>query len=210
MKSTLLPPVSIILDSFSLNVPELNLIKGEKIAIVGANGAGKSTYLKSLIDQIDCCYLSQNPFIIEVLSVYLNVYAGGLEKFSLFENLKNLVIHNQGQKKIIKDILSNFSMEEKLDQVTGSLSGGEKMKLTLARALFSEQKTILVDEPLSAVAEKDQEAILNLIFSKFETSITVIHHHEHLPKFDKVMILDKGKLAFFGASDSSEVKKWPG
>jgi phosphonate transport system ATP-binding protein len=197
-------------NTFSLDIPEIILGEGENLAIIGKNGAGKSTYLQAIHKNLDrkFCFLAQDTFIVELYSVYLNMYASRLDRYSFFKNLKNLFFNDPQEKREAKEILSKLGIENKVDQKAGSLSGGERKKMALARSIFGGCKHLIADEPLSALAERDHENVLNFLFQEFSTSVIILHHLDYLPLFKKVLIIENGKMHFFGDSGDQEVKKW--
>ena len=192
----------------------LDLNEGEVTVILGKNGSGKSTLLKIIggmlpYDSGKIFYnnkqvnssertrrnflekkigiIPQNNELIRELSVYDNV--------SLplkYRGKKN----NEIQEKV-SDILGFVELSDMKDKSVSLLSGGEKQKLAIARALVKNPEIILADEPTSALDEKMNEKILNLFMelkNKNRIVVIVTHDIEIAKKFDKVIRIVDGEI----------------
>ena len=210
MKHLELPEIQVSKGTFSLKVDQLSIEKGEHLAVLGKNGAGKSTYLSGLRKSWgrDHYFLSQESFVVELLSVFHNVYSARLDEHSLFQNFTNLIKPNAVLHEQIEKLLKEFGLTDKIDILAGKLSGGEKRKMNLARAIFSGESFLLADEPLNAIADMDLEKSLNALTSRFENSIVVLHQLEFVSKFQKVLLLDGGEVKYFGPPKEEIINKW--
>ena len=193
----------------------LELNEGEVPVILGKNGSGKSTLLKIIggilpydsgkiiydgknINSSECKrrvflekkvgIIPQNNELIRELSVYDNVslplrYRG---KSSL-----------EIEKKVSK-LLEFVGLYDIKDKQVSLLSGGEKQRTAIARALVKEPDIILADEPTSALDEKMNEKILDLftqLKSKNVITVIVTHDNELAKKFDKVVRIVDGRIS---------------
>lgn len=192
----------------------LELNEGEVTVILGKNGSGKSTLLKIIGGVLTCDsgkiiykdkqvntserkrriflekrigIIPQNNELIPELSVYENVslplkYRGG----------KRLEM-----KEKVMEILEFAGLSDMKDKPVSLLSGGEKQRTAIARALVKEPEIILADEPTSALDEKMNEKILDLFMQlKNKNVITVIVTHDNAiaEKFDRVIRIVDGKV----------------
>ncbi len=196
-------------ETVALNNISFSVEKGEMIAIIGPDGAGKSTLIKSLCGiipfdegSISICdmklpddfkkirlilgYLSQNFTLYRNLTVYENI-----DYFaSLFE------ITNKKQK--ITDILKNVGLYEFKDRLAKDLSGGMKQKLSVATALIRSPQIILLDEPTTGVDPLSRREMMNIISEKKKEGLTVIFSTSYMDEAelsDRVIMLNTGNIA---------------
>lgn len=155
---------------------DLDVARGEQIALVGPSGAGKTTLLTALalghrphageltLFGIDPWQLSsaerqrlrgrlflvpQAPPLPPRQRVVTAVLAGRLPQWSLWQALASLVYPRQAQ--LAYDALAPFALQEKLFMRVDRLSGGERQRVSLARMLTTDAEVMLVDEPLAAL-----------------------------------------------------------
>ncbi len=193
----------------------INIKRGQKIAIVGRNGSGKSTLIKLLLgfyqatngkividgnelDEVDLmeyqklfgvCFQDSKVFS---MSVYENVVMDDIENLDITESLekagiKEKIDYNGG-------ITQNISRE--FDERGLILSGGEQQKLVLARLFVKDQDIVILDEPTSALdplAEEDMfRRMLELCEDK--TVIFISHRLSSAKMADKIYFLDDGSI----------------
>ncbi len=195
----------------SLSNINLEIKKNEKIALVGPSGSGKSTLINILTGLI-------NPtdgkiFIDEeqnsLLSSSWKSKIGFVPQFSYFldDTIKKNITFGRGdiEKKIEETIkLSNLeNVIKKLDkgidtpigESASKLSGGEKQRVSIARALFSSPQILIMDESTSALDADTEEIILNEIKNLKNLTIIFSTHRDTVKKFaDKVIYLKNGEL----------------
>jgi len=199
----------------------LEMSKGNKIAIVGRTGSGKSTVaqlllrmydvtngniefdgfdirqldLKELREQIS--YVPQDVFLFSD-SVNNNIRFG-------LKNGKNVeVIKAANQASVDREIESFSQKYETLIGERGvTLSGGQKQRISIARALIKEPNLVIFDDCLSAVdARTEKEIIGNLYdYLKDKTAIIITHRIFSLFHFDKIVVLDEGEIVEQGTHD---------
>ena len=194
-----------------------NIEKGEKVAIVGDSGSGKTTLLRIILG-----LLYPQKGIIKVNNNELNFkevlirkswqniigYVPQevfLEKGSIRSNITFSDIKNTENNKIIEQIIKTVSLENLVRKIGGieslvneggvGLSGGEKQRLAIARALYKSNKMLIMDEPTSALDIKTKNKILkNILNLKGLTLICVLHDYERLNEFDKIIKCSKNKI----------------
>ena len=203
----------------ALQAVSLTFHAGKKYAIVGASGSGKSTLFKLLtkysneyngnilfdgIDLRNITYSSlsqiisvvqQNVFVFHD-SIYNNIC---LYK-SIPEEKFDYVIQKSGLSSLIQQKGKDFSCG-----ANGSkLSGGEKQRISIARALLRNTSILLMDEASSALDEKTADEIMNSILDMPDITSLVITHRLNstlLKKYDGIFVLHHGKIVEFGAFD---------
>ncbi len=175
---------------------DLNISKGEIVAVLGPSGSGKSTFLRSLIDletieegtvKIAGEYLCKdgkyphNKEKARILSKAGMVF----QHFNLFPHMsvkKNLMcapmLNKQGTKEEIEklafEMLKKVGLEDKLDVMPSTLSGGQKQRVAIARALMRDPEIILFDEPTSALDPELTGEVLNVIADLAKEGITMV------------------------------------
>jgi ABC-type sugar transport system ATPase subunit len=209
----------------------LHLRKGEVLALLGDNGAGKSTLLKILcgfqppdsgrillngeevtlksVDQaralgIDVVY--QDLALIDELTVYHNMF---LKR----EQVRWPLLNNRAMRKIARERLDDMGIGLKsVDLEVARLSGGQRQAIAVARAVYSNAKVLLLDEPLAAMGAKEAALILDLIRDlkrKGEVSIIVIAHNygQVLEIADRVNLLQHGEITLDKLSKDTSVQE---
>ena len=204
------------LDVAVLNGIDLNVRKGEQIAIVGASGSGKSTLLH-LLGGLD----TPSDGIVELLGNNLNqlsetrkgqirndvlgfVYQFHhlLPEFTAVENVAMpLLIGRISRQKALaqaSNMLDRVGLSHRLEHMPGELSGGERQRAALARALVTEPDCILADEPtgnLDRVTANQVFELLIEINAALKTSLIVVTHDMTLAdKMDRRYQLEDGRL----------------
>ena len=203
----------------ALQAVSLTFHAGKKYAIVGASGSGKSTLFKLLtkyssdydgnilfdgIDLRNITYSSlsqiisvvqQNVFVFHD-SIYNNIC---LYK-SIPEEKIDYVIQKSGLSSLIQQKGKNFSCGANGNK----LSGGEKQRISIARALLRNASILLMDEASSALDEKTADEIMHSILDMPGTTSLVITHRLNstlLKKYDGICVLHHGKIIEFGPFD---------
>ncbi|MDR0401713.1 MAG: ABC transporter ATP-binding protein [Endomicrobium sp.] len=191
----------------------IEILSGQKIALIGQSGAGKSTLIhilglmdrptfgKVYIDNIDCFknddkYLSlmrKNNIGFVFQFHYL------MFDFSVLENILIPVWNERNTKfKYAKFILEKFGILDKQDYFPNELSGGEQQRVALARALINNPRVIFADEPtgdLDEVTGFEIEKLLFEISSEFNsTLIFVTHNRRFASNADKIIEIINGKI----------------
>jgi branched-chain amino acid transport system ATP-binding protein len=171
--------------------------EGEIVTLIGANGAGKSTTLKTISGLMKPrhgeVYLEGED--IEPLMAHEIVYKGvsmvpegrGIfTRLSVGENLDMGAFHRKDGQAIESDrqrVLQLFPrLEERIDQVAGTLSGGEQQMLATARAMMASPRLLLMDEPSMGLAPVLVESVFETIeqINKEGTTILLVEQNAHM------------------------------
>jgi len=175
----------------------LTIRRGEKVALLGPSGAGKSTLLNLLYrQQPDCSALQpQGGGLVDLLSVYHNIFIGGLDRVGTFAALWNLIRPLSAPRRAITELAQLLGLEEKLWQSVDRLSGGQRQRVAIGRALFRRQPVYLGDEPVSSVDPLQAQMLLGHLLSQHETAVVSLHNRQlALEHFDRVIVLRDGRL----------------
>ncbi|MFK8027326.1 MAG: urea ABC transporter ATP-binding subunit UrtE [Gammaproteobacteria bacterium] len=197
--------------------------KNQTIAIMGRNGMGKTTLFKSLIGVLPVnqgnisvgdknvsdmesyervsngiAYVPQGRMIFPTLSVQENIETG---------------LENSRSKKIPDEIYSLFPvLHDMRHRKGGNLSGGQQQQLAIARALVTDPKVLLLDEPTEGIQPsiiKDIANILNEIRQMREITIIVSEQvlHFALAVADRILVIESGEIIFENQRDEVDAEK---
>ncbi|MCH2541302.1 MAG: ABC transporter ATP-binding protein [Alphaproteobacteria bacterium] len=200
----------------ALNKINLELSDGQCIGLLGPSGSGKSTLLQIaglldtptngeiIINGEKCNTLSQEKKNLirkkYIGFIYQNFYL--LDSFSALENiiipqLINGSTYKSAKKKAL-NLLSNIGLSKRIDNKPRELSGGEKQRVAILRAIANTPKIILADEPTGNLDKKNSENVIKIIkdlVSHYKISFIVATHNLSIvKKFDKIIKLSEGKL----------------
>ncbi|AUC25439.1 amino acid ABC transporter ATP-binding protein [Streptococcus uberis] len=209
-----------VLDAISLDIQ-----KGEVIALVGASGAGKSTFLRSLnyLEKPDHGSIQMDDFLVDFATItndevliLRRKLAMVFQQFNLFErrtaleNVKEgLVIvkkmTDQEATAIAREELRKVGLSDRENHYPRHLSGGQKQRVALARALAMRPEILLLDEPTSALdpelVGEVEKSILEAAKSG-QTMILVSHDMEFVAQVaDRVLFLENGKILEEGSPE---------
>lgn len=196
--------------SFSVN-------EGEIVALIGANGAGKTTTLHTitgLIPSKSGHILFEGKDITKVpgyklVSMGIAHVPEGRRVFAQLTVLQNLKLgaYTRNDKKEMEDTLEMIykrfpRLEERKNQVAGTLSGGEQQMLAMGRALMSHPRLIVMDEPSMGLSPIYVNEIFDIIDSIKKDGVTVLLVEQNAKKAlsiaDKAYVLETGKVVLSG------------
>lgn len=182
---------------------DLSVSKGEIVSIVGPSGAGKTTLLQILgtldkpnvgeiqVDGIDFSRLNSNE-----LAVFRNRHIGFIFQFHQllpeFTAIENVIIPALIGKTNVKqatqravELLNFLQLGDRLQHKPSELSGGEKQRVAVARALINNPTLILADEPSGSLDTKNKEELHKLLFElrdKFNLTVVIVTHDKELAR----------------------------
>lgn len=191
--------------------------KGEVVAIVGANGAGKSTLMRGisgLLPVLDGQIIFQgrqigNSPAHRIVGMGIAHVPEGRMTFAGMTVEQNLalgaftVIDKAKQVKLYGEVFAMFPrLEERKQQIAGTLSGGEQQMLAIARGLMSDPSLILLDEPSLGLAPKLVSQVFDLIRTIKEHGKTILlveqNVREALELADRAYVLQTGRIVAEG------------
>ena len=194
-----------------LNNINLDVLSGQSTAIIGKSGSGKSTLLhiaggldspsegKVLCKGTDFASLDDKH-----RSALRNLHIGFifqanllLEDFTALENVMAPALISGKKESECKDravqLLERLGLADRMSHVPGKLSGGEKQRVAICRALMNKPEVILADEPTGALDEENaaevEELLLNLVKEEGRSLLLVTHNQDFAFKCDNVYLL---------------------
>src|SRR5690554_1413954 len=215
-------------DTLVLKDLSFKINQGEKISIVGLNGAGKTTLVKLisrlykptegqiLINDVDIWSYRYNDYIKQIAAVFQDFK---IFNYSLLEN-----ITTSGDIKGAQDAVSKVSLSQKIASLPNGLysnyskslykdgielSGGEKQKLAISRALYKDSSLIILDEPtasLDPIAEAEIFEHFNDLV-KDKTAIYISHRMSSSTFCDKVLVIEAGQMKDFTSHEQLMLNK---
>jgi len=195
---------------------DIEVKKGEIVSIVGPSGAGKTTLLQILgtldrldngeieVDGINFSQLSEKD-----LAIFRNRHIGFifqfhqlLPEFTALENvmIPALIAGNDAKtaNKKSKELIDYLGLTNRLGHKPSELSGGEKQRIAVARALINQPSLILADEPSGSLDSKNRDELHRLLFDlrdKFGLTLVIVTHDKELAMLsDRVIEMKDGKI----------------
>ena len=207
----------------ALDHVSLKIDKGEFVFIVGASGAGKSTFLKLIMREetptsgqiiVNDMHLENMkrrkvPYLRRTMGIVFQDFRL-ISKMTVYENvafaMRCVGKKNDSIKKRVPYILELVGLADKADDHPSELSGGEQQRVSLARALVNNPEMIIADEPTGNIDPEMSYEIIELlseINTRGTTVLVVTHEHELVKSFGKrVIAIDDGRVV----SDSDDDK----
>ena len=205
-------------DKYILKDIDILFAKGSKTAVIGNNGSGKTTIINLLTKMYEPTrgkVLLGAENVSELsLSEYRNMVSVVSQQIYLFNDTirNNICLYKQVDDAMIEVIckdsgLEDFIKEVSLDYVVGQngamLSGGQKQKIALARALICDKPIVIFDEVTSNTDAYSEQQINGLLNTKLKekTVIMITHKKEILNKVDQIVVLKEGVVVDIGTYD---------
>jgi len=202
--------------------------EGEIVALIGANGAGKSTILKTVSGLMhprsgSITFMDKNISHTEAYKLVKQGLAHVPEGRQIFLQMtvqENLEMGAFTQKEVSKEELEKVfelfpRLKERRKQVAGTLSGGEQQMLAMSRALMSKPKLMMLDEPSMGLAPILVDQIFSIIKGLHAAGTTILLVEQNASKAleiaDRAYVLETGSITLSGTglelSQSDEVRK---
>ncbi len=208
----------------------LEVEEGKIVTLVGANGAGKSTTLRSVVGLTKpktgtITYMGMNLLVMKTQEMVRNgitLVPEGRRVFpnlTVLENLKIGAFYRNDEKNIKEDMEWVYSLfprlKERTWQLSGTLSGGEQQMLAVGRALMSRPKLMMMDEPSLGLAPLIIKDIFNIIKEVNKQGVTILLIEQNanaaLHIADKGYVMETGRITMAGSGKellaNPEVKK---
>jgi len=204
-----------VLHDTSLEVKEKELI-----GLIGRNGVGKTTTLKSIMGLVPPRSGSVHFFDVNLCDLpayaiprmgiaYMPQGRHLFPKLTVMENLRIPIIKGELDKKILGEIFGYFPrLKERLKQKAGTLSGGEQQMLAVGRALITNPKLILMDEPMEGLMPLLVKLIADTVKVINQKGTTILLVEQNLKTIKSVCqgiyIMEKGSIVYEGTPSELE------
>ena len=194
--------------------------QGEVIALIGANGAGKTTILHTVTGLLspkkgsvvfEGQEVTKIPAhkIVSLGMAHVPEGRRGFAELSVYENLKMGAYTRKDKSEIeenLQKIYERFPrLKERKNQMAGTLSGGEQQMLAMGRALMSQPKIILMDEPSMGLSPMLVNGIFDIIQEVSKSGTTVLLVEQNAKKAlsiaDRAYVLETGRIALEGRAE---------
>ena len=199
---------------------DLHIDEGERVTLIGANGAGKTSSLKALTGLLPAAkgeirfaghsILGQAPDKLLRLGIAMVPEGRGIfARMSVLENLQAGAFLRRDNAQVQREMRQLFEhfprLEERLHQSAGLLSGGEQQMLALARALLSRPRLLILDEPSMGLAPIMVEKIFQVIDDVCRQGMTLLLVEQNarlaLQVTDRAYVMDTGRISLSGRSE---------
>lgn len=209
----------------ALNNVDISIKDGEFVFIVGASGAGKSTFLKLImheetpsegeifIDGQEIVHMKrrQVPYLRRKMGIVFQDFRL-IDKMTVFDNvafaMRVIGASKRAVSRRVPYILGLVGLRDKADSRPSELSGGEQQRVSLARALVNNPKMIIADEPTGNIDPEMSYEIIDLLseINKMGTTILVVtHEHELVSQFGRRVIeIERGRVVKDTAASGAE------
>ena len=203
-----------VVDNLSLKIKA-----GEYVAIVGKTGCGKSTLMRILLgfekpEKGAVYYDGKDITRLDLGSLRRNIgsviQSGGLFQGDIFSNIiisaPHLTLKEAWEAAEIAGIADDIrampmGMQTLISEGQGGISGGQKQRLMIARAIAPKPKILMFDEATSALDNKTQKQVSEALDSMGCTRIVIAHRLSTIRHCDRILVLDKGKIIEQGTFD---------
>lgn len=191
-----------------LDLSNLVINQGKKYLVIGKSGDGKSTFLDILIKQkkADGIYVNDKDLKDVQFSTYVDKFSYVNQNNDLlpFSFEQNITLGRKMSKYSLKDLVTIFNLESMFDKERDNLdfehlnlSGGEKQRICLARAMYRNKKWLFLDEAFSAIDKTNSDRIHQFILSNPDLTVLSIEHKvtkETVSLYDKVLLFENKKI----------------
>ncbi|KAK0756023.1 hypothetical protein N5P37_011396 [Trichoderma harzianum] len=186
--------------STGLEVGNLTLPSRKLTIVVGPTGSGKSTFLRAILGDVtttsgscsvqgSVSYSSQDAWVFSGTLQENIVFAAPFDSARYHTVMSACGLYQDFPR-------DNTSIGES----GNNLSGGQRARIALARALYSESDILLLDDPFAAVDAKTRALLFDTIRALEKTVVLVTLHHSYIPRCDNVVVIEDKKIAWAGTS----------
>ena len=203
-----------------LNNATLDVDEGKLIGLIGRNGVGKTTTLKSIMGLVPRKSGSVHFYEANLSNIasyqiprmgisYIPQGRHLFPKLTVMENLRIPVIKGELDKKVLEGIFEYFPvLKQRLTQKAGTLSGGEQQMLAVGRALIIKPKMVLMDEPMEGLMPLMVKLIAETVKAINEKGTTILLVEQNLKTIKDicqgVYIMEKGTVVYEGTPSALE------
>ncbi|MFD2132500.1 Vga family ABC-F type ribosomal protection protein [Pseudogracilibacillus auburnensis] len=187
--------VAHINDQLLWKTDHMDIYAGDKIALIGNNGAGKTTFLKKILNEEEGITISP--------AVKLGYFSQNLDVLhtdkSILENVRSSSNHNET---LIRTVLARLRFfHDDVYKKVAVLSGGERVKVAIAKLFVSDVNTLFLDEPTNFLDIEAVEALETLL-SEYEGTVILVSHDRRFIEgiANRIFTMENGKISIFDGS----------
>lgn len=192
--------------------------EGDFVGIIGCNGSGKSTLMKLLIGQLTPSKgriklfnedlskskkLNEIGYVPQISLSSSTTFPATVEEVvmtNLYSQIGFMKFPQKEHKQKVKEALKSVNMEQYAKRLIGNLSGGQQQRVMIAKALVSNPKIIILDEPTTGIDKKTQKQLYSLLSElnkKLKITIIIVSHNfEEISQYtNKIFVVDKNKVS---------------
>jgi ATP-binding cassette subfamily F protein 3 len=182
-----------------LKVPDLQLSRGSRIGLIGDNGTGKSTFIKTILGEVP----PLDGFVALGQSVKVGYYSQGLDDLDEEQTVLESFLHIKNMPfEDARSYLARFLFQgQDVFRAVGACSGGEKSRLALARLLITEPNLLVLDEPTTHFDIPSREALEHVLMT-YPGTILMVSHDRHLVALlaETLLVTGDGKVNVFNGT----------
>ncbi|MGR5978844.1 ATP-binding cassette domain-containing protein [Bacillus cereus] len=204
-----------------MSLKNINLVikKNEKVAIVGRSGCGKSTLLKVLsslyipntgnffINNKKITELNPREYrkSIGIINQHPDIFSGSIVENIILDGFDiskdSLYLENVIRLSDVQSIIEGLPLgiHTQISEGGANLSGGQKQKLALARALYKKPPLLIMDEPTSALDNPSEKNIMDNIKDLNMTCVVAAHRLNTIKNFDRILVMHNGEIVEEGS-----------
>lgn len=176
--------------------------KGDRIGVIGSNGAGKTTMVKAMLGLAGYRGSILTDLKPEQIGVHMqfNEYAATMSVKHVMEAILNTRIKDNEK---LKELISYFEFEDCLSKKFNTLSGGQKQRFTIIMVMIQEAPLTIYDEVTSGLDFETRQRLMEKLVEWYDgkdnTLLVVSHYYEELEQLaNKILLLDQGKVIAYG------------
>lgn len=179
--------------------------EGDRIGIIGSNGAGKSTFIKSILGLVNYQGSIRTRLTMEQIATHMqsNEYTDSMAtKYIMEAILRTRISRNQK----LQELIQYFEFEDCLRKKYSKLSGGQKQRFTIIMVMMQDAPLTIYDEVTSGLDFETRQKLVEKMASWYQdrdSSLCIVsHYYEELEQLaNKLLILDKGRVIDYGKKE---------
>lgn len=189
-------------DFCALDIPKtLTIEKGDRVGIIGANGAGKTTFLKACLGLVP----STGTIAIDTQDIAVHMQENNYVDTMAIQHIMETILKTRiADNPKLQELIAFLNFESSLKKKFEQLSGGQKQRFTLIMVLMQDAPLTFFDEVTTALDFETRQALMNKIREWYDghdaTLLFVTHYYEELENLtNKLLILHQGSVVDYGS-----------